>query len=244
VADRLFSDQRLAKLYDSFCDCREDFGFYLPRAMAARAVLDVGCGTGALLHRAREEGHAGRLCGLDPAEAMLRQARRRADIEWRLGDLRSVAFDREFDLVIMTGHAFQVLVDDDDLRLSLAAIRSALANDGRFVFETRNPHVREWQDWIPENAVEIVDANGAVVRMAHSVESVSDEEIVSFNTTFTSSAWTRPEVSHSRLRFLNAVSLLSFLHNARLEVEEQFGDWDGEPLADTSPEIITIARCV
>jgi len=35
--------------------------------MAAPSVLDVGCGTGAMLHEARQLGHVGRLCGLDPA---------------------------------------------------------------------------------------------------------------------------------------------------------------------------------
>ena len=89
--------------------------------MSANVVLDVGCGTGALLHRARESGHAGRLCGLDPAFGMLEQARRRNDIEWIRGDLGSVAWEREFDLVVMTGHAFQVFVEDDELRRSLAA---------------------------------------------------------------------------------------------------------------------------
>jgi len=49
--------------------------------------LDVGCGTGALLHQARESSHCGRLCGLDPADGMLKQARARSDIEWVLGDL-------------------------------------------------------------------------------------------------------------------------------------------------------------
>ena len=39
--------------------------------MAAPSVLDVGCGTGRLLHRAREAGHAGRLCGVDPDVAAL-----------------------------------------------------------------------------------------------------------------------------------------------------------------------------
>ena len=50
--------------------------------MAAPSVLDVGCGTGRLPHRAREAGHAGRLCGVDPDVAALERGRRRAGIEW------------------------------------------------------------------------------------------------------------------------------------------------------------------
>ena len=52
----------------------------------------------------------------------------------------------------------------------------------------------------------------------------------------------RPKVSRSTLRFLDAESLSSFLSDAGLAIEEQFGDWDRQPLTDTSPEIITIAR--
>src|SRR4051794_40640049 len=110
MVDRLFSDVNLARLYDALCEDREDFGFYLPLVMSAESVLDVGCGTGVLLRRAREAGHEGRLCGLDPADAMLAQARGRQDIEWVLGDLSAVGWDREFELVVMTGHAFQVFV--------------------------------------------------------------------------------------------------------------------------------------
>src|SRR5437016_12758722 len=68
VVDRLFSDPGLAALYDAFCpsEGRGDFGFYLPLLTSAEAVLDAGCGTGALLHEAREAGHVGRLCGLGP----------------------------------------------------------------------------------------------------------------------------------------------------------------------------------
>ena len=110
--NRDFKDDRLAALYDLFYppERSKDFAFYLPLIMSARAVLDVGCGTGALLRLARERGHTGRLCGLDPAPGMLNQARARSDIEWVLGDLTSVRWDREFDLVFMTGHAFQELI--------------------------------------------------------------------------------------------------------------------------------------
>ncbi len=241
MVDYHFSEPRLAELYDAFCVGREDFDFYLPLVLSAKRVLDVGCGTGELLRLAREAGHAGHLCGLDPASAMLQQARKRRDVEWVHGDLSSVDWYREFDLVVMTGHAFQVFVEDDQLSTSLAAIRSALTEDGRFVFETRNPTVRGWEAWTPDNAVEIVHG-GSVVRMAHQVETPVVGDVVSFTATYTSPSWDRPLVSRSTLRFLDADSLFAFLSGAGLIIEEQFGDWDRQSLTDTSPEIITVAR--
>jgi SAM-dependent methyltransferase len=244
VVDRQFADARLASLYDVFhpWEPRGDLGFYLPLVMSAGAVLDVGCGTGKLLHRAREAGHAGRLCGLDPGRGMLEYARQRSDIEWVLGDLASADWDQEFALVVMTGHAFQVFVEDDELRASLARIRSALEPGGRFAFETGNPKARAWERWTPDNAVEATDSSGAVVRMEHDVDIPVDGDHVSFTTTFTSPHWDQPQESRSTLRFLDPSSLSSFVSTAGFGIEEQFGDWNRQPLTATSPEIITIAR--
>ena len=96
--------------------------------------------------------------------------------------------------------------------------------------------------WTPDHAVEVEDASGAVVRMAHELETPVEGDIVSFAITFTSPSWDQPQVSRSKLRFLDAESLSSFLSDAGLAIEEQFGDWERQPLTDTSPEIITIAR--
>jgi SAM-dependent methyltransferase len=243
VVDRQFSEPGLAELYDVLNPWvrRDDVRFYLPLVMSAHAVLDVGCGTGELLRRARQAGHTGRLFGLDPAAAMLDVARVRSDIDWTLGDLAAVAWAGEFDLVVMTGHAFQVLLEDDDIRSSFTAIHAALTNDGCFVFETRNPRAREWERWTPDNALEIIGPDGAVLRMAHQVEMPIDGELVSFTTTFTSSKWSSPQASRSTLRFLDARSLASFLADADLAIVEQFGDWDRSPLDQSSPEIITVA---
>ncbi len=249
VVDRLFADPGLAELYDVFCSWgqRDDFDFYLPLLMSAATVLDVGCGTGALLHGARDAGHRGHLVGLDPADAMLEHARTRPDVEWILGDLLSVDWRssdrvRAFDLVVMTGHAFQVFVDERALRASLAVIASLLADDGRFAFETRNPRARAWERWTPEHAVDAVRADGSVVRMTHDVETPIDGDLVSFTSTYSSPGWEGPRVSRSTLRFVAADALASFLTDAGLVIDQQFGDWDGRPLTDTSPEIITIAR--
>jgi ubiquinone/menaquinone biosynthesis C-methylase UbiE len=244
MVDHLFSDTALAALYDAWWprDQRKDADFYLPLVMSAEAVLDVGCGTGALLHEARQSGHKGRLCGLDPAPGMLAQARKRSDIEWVLGDLTSLACVREFDLAIMTGHAFQALVVDDEIRKSLVAIRRALTVNGRFAFETRNPLVRAWEGWTPENAIEVSDADGATVLITTRVDAPFDGSTVSFTHSFTGSQWSQPQFSRSTLRFLDADLLSSFLFDADFVIDQQFGGWDRQPLTDTSPEIITIAR--
>jgi SAM-dependent methyltransferase len=245
VVDRLFAEPSLAALYDLFCpwDSRGDSGFYLPLVMAAASVLDVGCGTGMLLRRARAEGHAGRLCGLDPAVAMLDVARKAGKgVEWVLGDLSSASWNGEFDLVVMSGHAFQVLTGDEELRGALMAVRRALTPGGRFAFETRNPLARGWEEWTPENAVEVTDGSGVVVRQEHRVALPVRGDLVSFTTAYSSPAWQRPQHSHSQLRFLGAGALATFLASADLEIAEQYGDWDRSALAPGSPEIITIAR--
>jgi SAM-dependent methyltransferase len=242
VVDHQFADAGLAALYDVLhpWEQRDDLEFYLPLVMAADAALDVGCGTGSLLHRARDNGYRGRLCGLDPGAGMLERARTRSDIEWVDDSINAAAFDREFDLVVMTGHAFQVLTGDDDLRASLSAIRSALVDAGRFAFETRNPSFRAWETWTPDRAVEMATSDGTRVRMQHQVTAVADD-LVSFETTYASPSWPRPQVSSSTLRFLDADAVDRFLVGAGLRVVEQFGDWDRSPLTEASPEIITIA---
>jgi SAM-dependent methyltransferase len=244
MIERQFTEDSLAALYDAFHPParRDDFAFYLPLVMSARAVLDVGCGTGALLRLARESGHTGRLCGLDPAPGMLNQARSRSNIEWVYGDLSSVRWDREFDLVVMTGHAFQELVEDDEIRAALAAIRAALTDGGRFAFETRNPRRRAWEHWATEYTAKVTDASGAIVWCEYRVETPVEGDIVRSTSTFTSPGWDHPEVSRGMLRFLDAEALSAFLCGAGLAIEEQFGDWTRRPLTDTSPEIITIAR--
>lgn len=242
MVDLVFSDARLAALYDKLYPRPPSFDFYLPTILASRAVLDVGCGTGALLHEARRTGHVGRLCGLDPAEGMLAQARSHADIDWICSDLAAARWAGEFELVVMTGHAFQVLVSDAELRASLAAIRAALGHAGRFAFDTRNPGARAWEKWSAVSAVEVAGERGERVRLTLKVEVPFDGRTVGISETFTSASWDRPRVSRSTLRFLAADALASLLEEAGFVIEAQFGDFDRRALSAASPEIITIAR--
>jgi SAM-dependent methyltransferase len=249
MVDLHFCDADLAELYDALSSGRgrADLDFYLPLVMAADSVLDAGCGTGRLLGTARRRGHRGQLCGVDPAAGMIAVARRYRDIDWVLGDLGDLAaanIGRRFDLIVMTGHAFQVLLEDTELRRALGAIRALLAPRGRFVFETRNPAACDWETWPQKYAAEVVDRLGNPVRATLRIETPFDGRVLSFTQTYTSPAWDKARVSRSTLRFLDRQALASFLTEADLTVEQQFGDWDRTPVTDNSPEIITVARGV
>jgi SAM-dependent methyltransferase len=241
VVDTFFEDRYLASLYDRLSVERGDEAYYLQLIHSAASVLDVGCGTGALLQRARAAGHGGRLVGLDPADGMLEQARRYEGIEWVRGTLPGAGFEAEFDLVYMTGHAFQVFLEDDDVRTFLTAARRALAPGGRLAFETRNPLHRAWERWTPAHVTEICDDAGTPIHVWHDVLEV-DGERVRFTETFASTSWDAPLVSTSTLRFLHAERLDAFLAQAGLTVDERYGYWDRRLFTPDSPEIITVAE--
>ncbi|MFF8725164.1 class I SAM-dependent methyltransferase [Streptomyces sp. NPDC015171] len=244
MVDHAFADLSLAALYDSLNPWGAGDEFYLGLLREAGAVLDIGCGTGRLLRRARAEGHQGRLTGLDPAAAMLVRARAaRPDVEWVLGDVRVRRWDGEFDLVVMTGHAFQELLTDEEIRVCLRAARAALADGGRFVFETRNPDARAWERWTPDRVHEVTAGDGTPVRVWHEVRGDGlDRGLVRFTETYASEDWAAPRVCHSVLRFLDAPALAGFLAEAGLTVEAQYGDWRRGPVTPGAAEIITVAQ--
>ncbi|WP_431867598.1 class I SAM-dependent methyltransferase [Nocardiopsis eucommiae] len=243
TSPRPYADDDRAALYDLLNPWAPCDDFHLSHVMAADAVVDVGCGTGTLLHRARREGHTGRLLGIDPDVPSLCRARTRADVEWVEGRAVDLARRQEFDLALMGGNAFQEFVSDQELRRSLGAIRAALREGGRFVFGTRNPVARAWERWVPENAAEVVDHQGRALRVEHRVESVA-EGVVTLTETVAAGDGAPLRVDRGALRFTPARELDRFLAGAGFEVAERYGDWERGPFTGAEGEIVTVARAV
>lgn len=65
-------------------------------------------------------------------------------VEWIESSAQTYRSQRRFDLVIMTGHAFQVLLRDSEMLAALETMQRHVKDGGRVAFETRNPHV----DWV------------------------------------------------------------------------------------------------
>jgi len=239
-----FTDDDVAELYDLTnpwaAEQWPSDRFYNELIMAAESVLDVGCGTGQMLHQARVRGHVGRLAGIDPDVASLRRARRHTDIEWLEGKAADIAWRHEFALATMVSHAFQCLLTDDEIRSSLSAIHASLHEGGRFAFETRHPQARAWEQWAVGDSGDITFSDGRALRMSYRV-SVRDDIVDTIEVTALAEGTVLREDAGS-MRFLGLEALNSFLEEAGFAIEAQYGDWQRGPITAQSKEIITIAR--
>lgn len=158
VPDEIFANPRLAAIYDLVDADRSDLDHYVAIAeeFGAADVLDVGCGTGTLACMLTGSGYV--VVGVDPAQASLDVARLKpyADrVRWIRGD--ATALDPlSGDLAVMTGNVAQVFTEDAAWVSSLTSIRNALRQNGYFVFETRDPSMRAWENWTREHSFRVV----------------------------------------------------------------------------------------
>lgn len=166
--DAAFADPHQAVLYDDLDGDRVDLDAYvaIAREVGAHQVIDIGCGTGSLAVRLASLGIA--VVGIDPAAASLDVARGKADadrVTWVSGDATQlIEMDLTADLVVMTGNVAQVFVEDHDWSAALAAVRASLRVGGWFVFETRRPEARDWENWdLAPTPVTLADGRVAVV---------------------------------------------------------------------------------
>lgn len=237
-----YIDPRLTAVYDPLNPTISGLDFFRDLAGdGPKTVLEMGCGTGRLACDLAARGH--RVTGADPATAMLDVARHRPGgdkVRWVEADAAGFSDGTRYDLIIMTGHAFQVLLDDQEVRAALRNFRRCLAPGGRLAFETRNPAVREWDTWRPDETREEVEVPG-IGRVEVHYDIVSEEgQFVTFETHFRFAADDVVVAPHT-LRFMSQGELAAFLAGAGFVQVDWYGDWDRSALTPRSPEIIAVA---
>lgn len=240
--DAIYTDQRLAALYDSLNPAGPDTDFYSSLPGRPSRILDLGCGTGLLTARLAEEGHS--VIGIDPAAAMLDIARRRLGgdkVRWIEGDIFALEPGNRFDFIFMTGHVFQVFLTEAAVSRVLACTRRHLAVGGRLVFESRNPALRPWKNWTPEISVKTIDhPDLGRVRIWHELVEMRGGQ-ARFRTHSLIEGQGEPFVSESRLAFRERGEIEHLLRAAGFSDMTWLGDWHGGPLEAGSAEIIVKA---
>jgi ubiquinone/menaquinone biosynthesis C-methylase UbiE len=245
IDDALYSDPRLVDIYDLLNSGDSDFRFYLERLGKPNLkVLDLGCGTGTFALQLAAAGHM--VVAVDPSPMMVDYARHRPDsgsVEWIVGDALSPHLPTPFEAVTMTGHAFQCLSGDYEVRATLRAVHTSLGSGGRFMFETRNPTIQPWTAWNPASSARLTQSEQyGPIDVFHQCTAVA-EPFVEFETHYIFRRDNTRLLSRSRLRFMSAGDLANALNASGFRDIEWFGDWNGAPFHETSSaEIIAICR--
>jgi SAM-dependent methyltransferase len=241
MPDAHYELPELAALYDINSGWSEDRDFYRRLAgPAPKAVLEMGCGTGLISRALAEDGHD--VTAVDPAQAMLDVGKASPygdKVHWVLGYAQDFHIERHFDVAFMTGHAFQVLLTDEDVHAALVNIWRHLKPGGVFAFETRNPalpweSIFEARDTLPtpKGQIEVEWRVGA-----------RRGELIRFHTHYHLPDGER--VSESTLRFLPLGELSEMVAGSGLTIEAVYGDWDATPfISGQSREIILVTRRV
>jgi ubiquinone/menaquinone biosynthesis C-methylase UbiE len=238
-----YINSRLTAAYDSLNPPAEGDRFYVDLAGAApKTILDMGCGTGRLACDLAARGH--RVTGADPAVAMLDIARRRSggdQVHWVQSDAGGLSLATRFDLIIMTGHAFQKLLTDDEIRAALRAFARHLTPAGELAFETRNPARREWEEWVPDlSRATVTLPDGSKVETHNDIRSAVGE-LVTYETHVGFGPHDRV-VGADTLRFIGSAKLAQCLQEAGFARQIWYGNWDRSPVRPESPELLVIAQ--
>ena len=105
-------------------------------------VLDIGCGTGRHAIELAKRGYS--VTAVDLSEAMIDKAREKArtqavEVDFRVADARNLAYESEFDLVIMLCEGAFPLMESDEMNYQILENASkALGNKGKLIFTTLN----------------------------------------------------------------------------------------------------------
>jgi SAM-dependent methyltransferase len=243
--DRLYADPDLARFYDHDNRWGPEDAYVHALAQGRIRVLDLGCGTGRLAVRLAAD-HGAKVTGVDPARAMLDIARAKsggAAVTWVEGDARSLRLGRRFDLITLTGHAFQVFLTAADRAAVAVTIATHLAPGGLFIFDSRNPARREWEGWRPDLTREWRDLPGlGRVESWNDVDWNDARQVATYRTCYRTARDGCLYEAQSQIAFPSRDEIGAALADAGLNVPRWMGDWTGSPWGADSPEIIPVGR--
>jgi SAM-dependent methyltransferase len=234
----------------------QDRDFYLAAARhLGSPILELGCGTGRISAPLAQAGH--RVTGLDISERMLRRAEQkrsalpaeqREHLRLVQADMTNFDLQEYFALIIVPFRPFQHLLHIPEQLSCLACARRHLQAGGRLIldfFHTDAARMHD-PDFLKEHTVADYEiAGGRRVRLTE--RTTAFHRATQCNDVDMAFAVTGPGGEKSRnvfaftIRYFFRYEVEHLLARTGFRVLELFGDFNGSPLRDDSPEMIFVA---
>lgn len=247
-----------AEWYDVFYSTAgvEDVAFYVELAQASGGpVLEIGCGTGRVSLPIAAAGID--VVGVDFSPAMLAKAKERAagtqnlsgSYEFIQGDMRTLALDRQFPLVIIPARTLYLALTPEEQVESLRRAAAHMAPGGTLAFNLFVPDPDLVSDtWEEPFAMgetinpatglrcylSAVNRPDPIAQTIHSEQTVEEMD--------ESGSVVRTEVLEVDLRFMYPSEVHVMLEEAGLTADQVFGGFRGEPLEEDSEEMVWVVR--
>lgn len=232
----------------------DDLPFYsMMAANVEGPILDVGSGTGRVVIHLAQEGH--QLWGLEPSRPMLARAERKLTILSELGksitmveaDIMSASFDRQFDLITVSYHAFMHLRTQEDQIAALERFHEWLSPDGLLVIDL--PNVGSLFESPDDGSIILertfIEPESGHVVMQQSVSDLDRAEQMMYIT------WIYDEIDDSgvvkrtiaplTMHYYFPAEMELLLRVAGLQKVTFYGDYEGGDFDDGCPRMIVVA---
>jgi SAM-dependent methyltransferase len=207
---------------------------FLERHLALRPgmeALDVPCGSGRHAIALSERGI--RMTGVDLSSDLLSHARAsHANVEWVLTDMRALPWQGRFAAAYCWGNSFAYF-NDDECRVFLDAVATALVPGGRFILESGA---------VSESLLPVLQSERSL--------RIGDIDFHSSNTydaldgrmdiTYTFARGDRKEVKPIHQWVHSAAEIRRMLESTGFTVRSAFGDIDDQPFALRAPHLIVL----
>jgi SAM-dependent methyltransferase len=258
-AENTLYDSFIADYYDSspiLVERTQDVAFYRNATEKyGDPVLELGCGTGRVTSAIAEAGY--RVVGLDISKRMLeRAAEKRAglatDTRKRIrlvhGDMTQFELGEIFPTIIIPFRPFQHLLETEQQLGCLSCARKHLAPGGRLIVDFFQTDAERMHDpmFLKEAVISEYDLpGGRHVMLSERVAAFhrglqrNDVEMI-FRVTHADGKQERLVMAWT-LRYFFRYEVEHLLARSGFRVEALYGDFDGSPLEDDSPEMVFVA---
>jgi ubiquinone/menaquinone biosynthesis C-methylase UbiE len=262
---RYYDDQSLSALtYDFLENAVQDFkgdaDFYLE--LAARTggpVLDIGTGTGRIAWMLAEAGHA--VVGVDLSAAMLLQAeakraRQPAEVQGRCRflrqDMTELSVDGTFPLVLIPYRSFHHLMQPEQQRRALVALRRHMVPGGRAALHLFDPRPELFQgpegfDGAEHTMTVRHPRNGQTLRwtiVERHIDLIAQTlaQTVHFEVLNADGVVVRSSDERNRVRWVTQQEMRYLLELSGLAVESLYSDFTGGGPASGKEQVWVLRR--